>query len=184
MSKKRKICRSFDERRRKQHHRWIGAQIGLAIAVAIYVSVGYPFFHPKVRGLSDAVSYADIEFDGLMLGKKLQKSVIKDSETIAEGESYLWNNIRISVDGEGKVKRLTFNTISSVDYRRNITIDDVDIKYRGYPLRSVEDFEKCFGESEPTTNQRYKNYSYYDDRYVVNITTYEDVIYNIELYYN
>lgn len=185
MSKKKKICRSFEERHKKQGRCWICVQATLVVLVAVYSFVAYPFFHPKVRSLSDAVNYADIEFNGLMLGKKLQKSIIEESEVIDDGRSYLWgDNIRISTDDNGQITHLAFGALESVDSRRDITIDDVNIAYRGHVLRSYSDFEECFGESAPSTNQRYKNYSYHDEKYVVNITTYEGAVRNIEAYLN
>lgn len=179
---KKKIRRSYEQHRRKLFFFWTVALFFLCLLTVLSIVViasNYNARHAN-RALDAEVDFSKISFEGLRLGDEASAE-LRQNQIIDANYQYSQNNISVGVDGDYFINRLAFFATEQSD-GENVSIDDVIIEYRGYPLKTVNDFVTYFGFTTPKNFGIYKYLTYADDKYAVDVTLRDGKIFNIELY--
>lgn len=176
----RKLRRSYQDSYRKMVFVWIITLFFLMLLVLLEAIVVYNQVNPPNTALSAELDYSKVSFNKLVIGNEVPAEALENRVIDAEYD-YSYENIAISVDENNIIDRLAFYTTESSD-GKGMTINDVAVEYRDYPLKTVADFVTYFGFTKITNFGHYKYLSYGDDNYGLDLTLMNGDVYNVVLY--
>lgn len=180
MARKRRV-RSRDEHWRKLMLLWIIAIFFLMVFVVVDIIVVYNRLHPENTAITSPTDYSKIRFEGMAVGDVVPADAL-DNPVVDSTYNYSWKNISIAADEDKKITRLGFYTIESTDPEKAVSIDNISIEYRDYPLFTISDFVMYFGYTKITNFRNYKYLDYDYDGYGIHVELVEGKIYNIEVF--
>ena len=175
---KKKIRRSSRAHYRKMIFAWIISLFFLALLVVLDFIIVYNQVYPPNKALDSEIDFSKIHFNGLSLGEEINEKALQHRVVDADYD-YSYEDISISVDDNNIIDRLAFYATTSGE--GGVTINDVAVDYRGYPLKTISDFVTYFGMTKVTNFNHFKYLSYRDGDYVLDITLFKGDVYNVIL---